>query len=111
VLTNLSKARSAEEKTKRFQIVLELGTAAFLLTRRPSLLQKRVVPEWVESAGQLKKGQVDIYSPQPLEETMRPLKKSAASKDRNKPSQIKPPNASDFTWPKTGVKLLQNGHY
>ena len=83
MLTNLSKARSAEEKTKRFQIVLELGTAAFLLTRRPSLLQKRVVPEWVESVGQLKKGQVDIYSPQPLEETMRPLKKSAASKDRN----------------------------
>src|SRR6266481_4663146 len=81
VLTNLSKARSAEEKTKRFQIVLELGTAAFLLTRRPSLLQKRVVPEWVESAGQLKKGQADIYSP--LEETMRPLTKSAASNDRN----------------------------
>jgi hypothetical protein len=63
--------------------VLELGTAAFLLTRRPSLLQKRAVPEWVESAGQLKKGQVDIYFPQPLEETMTWLKKSAASKDRN----------------------------
>ena len=23
----------------------------------------------------------------------------------------KPPNAFDFTWLKTGVKLLQNGHY
>jgi hypothetical protein len=28
-----------------------------------------------------KKRQVDIYSPQPLGETMRPLRKSAASKD------------------------------
>jgi hypothetical protein len=44
--------------------------------RRP----KNVV---VLAQAQFNKGQVDIYSPQPLEETMRPLKKSAASKDRN----------------------------
>ena len=67
----------------QLQGVLELGTAAFLLTRRPSLLQKRVVPEWVESAGAIKEGTSGhLFSP-PLEETMRPLKKSAASKDRN----------------------------
>jgi hypothetical protein len=42
-----------------------------------------MVPEWVESAGAVKEGTTGhLFSP-PLEETMRPLKKSAALKDHN----------------------------
>ena len=50
----------------QLQGFLELGTAAFLLTRRPSLLQKRMVPEWVESAGAIKEGTTGhLFSPTP----------------------------------------------